>query len=288
MTLDKIHEEILRDLMKPVNVSKDFTVLGLLGPAGSGKDLVADWLVEKKGFLKVAFVDPMKRFVFDAFGIGWDHLWGPSEKRDEMFDIPDIWWYEAIGHFGDAAKEIVQEVLPEGLRVSGYMKLHAWLTNLRKEYPNRISSRLILQTLGTEWGRSVDSMMWANYAYRVIDKLRRQEEVLSYTPRDGLRASRSTLREPLAGVVIPDHRFINEVEYTKTQGGYVLRLRRLAKETIEPVGITGHQSEAEQKGLTDDVFDHVFNFGEGVDKVHEALEGAYDHRLWIDTRKSRS
>jgi hypothetical protein len=36
------------------------------------------------------------------------------------------------------------------------------------------------------------------------------------------------------------------------------------------------------------VFDHVFSFGEGVDKVHEALEGAYDHQLWIDTRKSRS
>jgi hypothetical protein len=131
-------------------------------------------------------------------------------------------------------------------------------------------------------------MMWAHYAYRTIEKLRRQDEPLSYTPKDGLRISRIALQEPLTGVVIPDHRFINEVEYTKSQGGYVLRLRRLAKEAIESVGIAGHQSEAEQKGLTDDVFDHVFNFGEGVDKVHEALEGAYDHQLWIDTRKSRS
>ena len=46
----------------------DFTVIGLLGPAGSGKDLVGDWFVDK-GLTKVSFADPMKRFVQRAFGL---------------------------------------------------------------------------------------------------------------------------------------------------------------------------------------------------------------------------
>ncbi len=264
----------------------DFTVIGLLGPAGSGKDLVADWFVSK-GFVKISFADPMKRFVRSAFGISQEQLWGPSEKRNWMFDVTESWWYEAIGHLGDASEEIITKVLQEGDRVDGYLKLHEWFSALRKTYPTKISARVILQTLGTEWGRrAVDPIMWARYAHIIVSKLS-QGGLVRYRQDRGMYHLDEGPDKVAAGVIIPDHRFKNEVAFTRDSGGYVIRLRRLSMETKAPdIGVVGHQSEAEQAELPDSLFDHVFNFEEGVEKVHEALEAAYYHKLWIDTRKS--
>lgn len=256
----------------------DFTLLGLLGPAGSGKDLVADWFVTK-GFVKVAFADPMKRFVSKTFGIDWDRLWGPSEKRNEMFDISESWWYEAIGHFGMAAQEIVNNILTSDTRISGYIKLHDWLTALRKTYPKEISTRIILQTLGTEWGRTVDELMWARYAYFIADNLKAGN--FSYSQPAGVTTS--LVGSVPNGVVIPDHRFKNEVAATHEATGYVVRLRRLAmEENISDIGVAGHRSEAEQKNLPDSLFDLVLEFQEGVDKVHKILETTYETKLWME------
>lgn len=259
----------------------DFTVIGLLGPAGSGKDLVADWMVNK-GFVKVSLADPMKRFVMRTFGIDQDRLWGPSEKRNEVFSVDESWWFEAIGHLGRAAQEIVNPVLQEGLRVTGYLKLHEWMTNLHRTYTDNISARVILQTLGTEWGRTVDPLMWANYAHWTAYHLRLGAH--SYSQIEGL-VQADPWREvwekkPCIGVVIPDHRFLNEVKCTHENGGYVFRLRRLSMEDAPTVGIEGHKSEAEQKELPDSLFDVVFNFPEGIDKVHEQLEDVFAGKSW--------
>jgi hypothetical protein len=272
MTFEKMRENVR------INSIHDFTVIGLLGPAGSGKDLVADWLIEK-GFVKVAFADPMKRFVLRAFGIDKERLWGPSEKRNEMFDIPEAWWYEAIGHFGSAVEELIYGVLPEGKRVEGYLKLHDWLTNLRKTYTTRISARVILQTLGTEWGRSVEPLMWADYAFKVIDIIKTGNLYSQYT---GLHSPRNP-REVSAysGAVIPDHRFANEIAYTKNHGGHVIRLRRLANEKSSiDIGVVGHKSEAEHKEIPDKLCDAVYELHEGIDNVHRLLEVAYAEKLW--------
>lgn len=255
---------------------KDFTVIGLLGPAGSGKDLVADWMATK-GFVKVAFADPMKRFVMRTFGIDQERLWGPSDKRNEVFPVEDTWWFEAIGHLGNAATEIVNDVLQEGTKVTGYLKLHEWMTKLRSDYRNEISARVILQTLGTEWGREIDPLMWARYAHKVVRDLRDLGDNAAYSQYQGVA---SVPRGGFSGVVIPDHRFLNEVQCTHENGGFVFRLRRLSMENAPTVGIEGHKSEAEQKELSDDLFDVVFNFPEGIDKVHEQLEDVFAGKSW--------
>jgi hypothetical protein len=261
---------------------EDFSIIGLLGPAGSGKDLVADWF-QSKDFVKVAFADPMKRFVAKTFGISEDRLWGVSELRNEVFDIDDPWWYEAIGKLAGSTGEIVHNVLPVGLRVDGYLKLHEWFTNLHKTYTNQISTRVILQTLGSEWGRTVDPLMWARYAHKIAYEL--SLGGTRYWQTKGLIDAPGYPRK-YAGVIIPDHRFKNEVIATKECGGYVIRLRRLSMENKPAVGITGHGSEAEHKEMTDSMFDHVFNFEEGIDKVHQTLEKAYEQKLWVDPRAS--
>ncbi len=254
-------------------MSNEFTMLGLLGPAGSGKDLTADWFVEK-GFVKVAFADPMKRFVQRAFGFNDFALWGSSEERNRLVSVSEAWWFDVIGAFGTASRELVQDVLDEGLRTTGYMKLHDWLTQLRKDYREQISARVILQTLGTEWGREVDPTMWVKYAHKVAAEV---HNGYGYSQFNGLG---DKLPRPHVGVVIPDHRFANEVEATKQAGGYVLRLKRLSQSGEETVGVAGHKSEAEMKTLPDEAFNLVLEFPEGIEKVHEILEKAYEEQSW--------
>lgn len=263
----------------------DFTVIGLLGPAGSGKDLVADWLIAK-GFVKVAFADPMKRFVNRCFIIPLNSLWGPSDERNKRFKIDTFWWYTAVSNLPEAAQEIVQEVLPDGCRASGYLSLLEWFSWLRKTYPDEISAREILQTLGTEWGRKVKSDLWPAYAYEVVNRLK---EGGAYTQVGGPYEPSLRLRTP-AGVVIPDHRFRNEVEGTQQVGGHLIRLRRLAQEE-KVVGIAGHVSESEQKAVPDDLFDLVLELREftrtgddgcvvDTDALRRALEPVYQEELW--------
>jgi len=280
----------------------NFTIIGLLGPAGSGKDLVADWFVSK-GFVKVAFADSMKRFSQKAFSLSAEQLWGPSHERNKQFPVDLSWWFNAMGNLQDASKEILQDVLQEGDRMNGYLKLLDWFSWLRKTYPEAISAREILQTLGTEWGRAVDPLLWCRYAHRVAQRL--LHGVFTYDQTTGLThvglvekeltgfdGSKFRTKElvqpyrtdPIAGVVIPDHRFVNEVEETKKHG-YVLRLRRLAREP-KVIGIDNHPSESEQTGIPDNAFNLVLEFPEGVEKVHAMLEEAMKERSWARTHSS--
>lgn len=58
-------------------------LIGVSGPAGSGKDTFADFLAGDHRWVKIALADPIKRAAADWFD--WDHerLWGPSTKRNE-------------------------------------------------------------------------------------------------------------------------------------------------------------------------------------------------------------
>lgn len=59
-------------------------IIGIAGPAGSGKDTVAKMFVELKPDARiVALADPMKRFCLEVFGWEPERLWGPSERRAE-------------------------------------------------------------------------------------------------------------------------------------------------------------------------------------------------------------
>lgn len=51
-------------------------------PRGSGKDTIAYYLVSKRGFVKMANADLLKRVAQSAFGFTDDQLWGPSELRN--------------------------------------------------------------------------------------------------------------------------------------------------------------------------------------------------------------
>lgn len=58
-------------------------LLGVMGHAGSGKDTVADYLVAKHNYAKVALADPLKRICKEVFDFTDEQLWGPSEERNK-------------------------------------------------------------------------------------------------------------------------------------------------------------------------------------------------------------
>lgn len=118
---------------------------------------------------------------------------------------------------------------------------------------NFLTPRHVLQHLGTEGGRAIDYDVWIRYAIRTASRLLEDSDCI-YTQRDGLE------RNPAAGgptkaVVIPDVRFINEIEHIKRAGGKLLRVVRPG------AGLEGsfaeHQSEAEMANIPDELFDTV-------------------------------
>ena len=67
-------------------------ILGIAGQAGSGKDTVANLLVDNfpSKIVVIALADPLKRIVRTVFGFEHEQLWGPTERRAERSSLfPD-------------------------------------------------------------------------------------------------------------------------------------------------------------------------------------------------------
>ena len=85
-------------------------IIGICGHAGAGKDMVADLLVKKLDFIRIALADPIKKLAHEYFGIPWEEL-RRSDKPEKVRRLlqhlgtdvgrvydPDIW----IRHLGRA------------------------------------------------------------------------------------------------------------------------------------------------------------------------------------------
>lgn len=248
-----------------------FPIVGLCGQAGSGKDLVADFFVEK-GFAKVAFSDPMKRFVQYLFDLDDEQLWGPSETRNEELAFTEEEWIGITQRMEQEAWDFVEE-MQVSCQVPALLGLWDWLGVLY--HSQKVSPRIFLQTLGTEWGRTLDPLVWVDYLHRVI---RPQLEVgCSYSAQEGA----GSVGESFAGIIIPDHRFANEITATREVGGYMIRVHRPGRpqEMTDP-GIQGHASEKEQETLAADFFHSELLLPEGLDRARAVLEDFFFKHPW--------
>jgi len=257
-----------------VVLPEGFRVIGLLGAAGSGKDLVADWLCNR-GFVKVAFSDSLKRFAKKVFDIPEVNLWGPSEKRGEVVTVDGELFHNS-NKLTMFIREWGEEILDRwGIhkdRERDFLHLVAeWFYDMWSRFPDGMMSvRIVLQTLGTEMGRRFDDKLWTRYMYEDVLPLLAKGHF--YTQTAGV------LHEKVgwAGAVIPDHRFLNEVNETRYHGHEIYKLVRLVKKTEKVnVGIKGHASEKQMEEIPDAYYTNILEFPEGVEAVHSIIKTAF-------------
>lgn len=148
-------------------------LIGIIGVAGSGKTLVAKHLIDRYGFARRRFAEPIKRMLRSGLGLSDAQLDG----ADKLQTLPE---------FGGA------------------------------------TPRLLMQTLGTDWGRRhVHPDIWVE-CWR----------------RDVLAAG--------SLVVCDDVRFPNEAAAVKALGGTLWRVYRPGLNTMD------HASERSQRDLVED------------------------------------
>ena len=231
-------------------------LIGLCGQSCSGKDTVADYLIRNHSFVRVAFADPMKRFVQDVFEFSDEQVWGPSGSRNaddpRYIRQPHGCLGGTIDHFDEEGKAVVVD-----------SPLHDVF----------LTPRYALQTLGTEWGRNCYSQVWVDYAIRIHKKL--QEGHYGYEQKRGLYSvsflagQPEPMMVPKTNVVISDVRFLNEVIGIKNAGGFVFRVKRPGADGN--VGIKGHASEEEQKAIHDDMLDGTILNNRDIDHLYEVI-----------------
>lgn len=203
-------------------------LVGISGFAGSGKDTIANYLVERYSYQKTSLADPIKRACREIFGFSDDTLWGPSHMR-EALDTR----YPFSGRSPADGFQMHEIALSE----------YEWWIDPRsgQKYPKYLSARICLQTLGTEFGRRLDSDLWIKSCLRYIGD--------SGTSR----------------WAIPDVRFRNEMDHIRSAGGVLIRVCREGQRSL-------HQSEQEMADIPDTHFDFVIqNFG-SLSSLHEKVD----------------
>jgi hypothetical protein len=72
-------------------------IIGVCGLIGSGKDTIADYLVNIHGFRRDSFASTLKDAVSAVFGWDRDMLEGRSRHSREWREQPDAWWSQRLG-----------------------------------------------------------------------------------------------------------------------------------------------------------------------------------------------
>lgn len=223
------------------------SVIGLCGPAGSGKDTIATMLAgSQRHFVRQQ--DQWRRLTL-------------SGDRADIHD-PLIPHCAVIG-FADPIKVFAQEVY-------GFSDQQLWgSSSYRNQIDSRcgVSVRTVLQRFGTEAGRACWDRTWIELGFRHATELR-AAGVMS--PRGGSVASFVLL--PVETVVFCDVRFENEATAIREIGG----------RTIELIGrgswsVTGHASElGGAAGKCDLVLDNSGDLEDTRAKLHALVQ---EHRL---------
>lgn len=261
------------------------------GGAGSGKDTVAEMMVEGRNGVMIAQADPMKRFAQAAFGFSYSQLWGPSNHRN----APDERFVTAEGAKAqfDKAREVIfftpmgrqwciEIGAPAALR-----NLEAWFNALEKEYVGTgkiLTPRATLQLLGTEFGRAVSPDIWSELAIRYATMLLRGG--ISYTREMGIRSDPANPGHSFA--VITDGRFRNEFLNVKALGGKAIQVFNpndgadAAK--VEAAGVKGHASEAELRGVPRSWYNYIIQNDKtkGLDALRVVVDGIMGHEMNTD------
>jgi hypothetical protein len=249
-------------------------IVAVSAHAGDGKDTMADRLVQAHGFTKLALADEMKRFCREVFDFTPSQLWGSSDNRNAIDDRygDDVRWGVALFRIVTNSPFFCRALFADDRFEEARWKLVKWIHDLHDAYgplngTSRLSPRIVLQLLGTEFGRGIDPQVWIRRA--VDDALMIHSGEVSYTSTKG-RFPNETADLGPGLVVISDVRFLNEVREIRKAGGIVVRLNRPSNP--KRVGVAGHQSEVALDNCSPSEFDINLLVAEGLDKFYEQID----------------
>ncbi len=106
-------------------------LIGILGKKKSGKDTVANYLIEKYGFIKYSFADPLKKGLQEFFNLTDEQLYNQDLKEviDPRWGVSPRKLFQVFGT--DIFQKSIRDFLPE-LKINNDPKNH-WV-NLFKEW----------------------------------------------------------------------------------------------------------------------------------------------------------
>jgi hypothetical protein len=220
-------------------------VIGVCGRKSSGKDEVGRVLVEQYGFVRVALADPIKQLAHLIFGFDTDTLFGPSAAREQRVShaVARAWWSSALaGVDKHDVQRTIARLFPDPKLASEALRDLVWRT--LEPYGGLITARVVLQQMGTEWGRALYENVWVDEVLRVVAALDTGHD---YHPMHGVKPraqpSVNRLEPAIPGVVITDVRFENEVRAVQhyAAGGRVWTIN--AERRLPPQVMGEHASE---------------------------------------------
>lgn len=118
-----------------------------------------------------------------------------------------------------------------------------------------VSYRVMMQTLGTEWGRALNENVWVNLVGKKWDWV-----------NEGGWAPGAPDCGGFKGMVLSDLRFDSEAEWVRDSGGLVVYIHRHAE---QQVGVIGHESE---KGICPTLVDYLVDNNGTLSQLYQNLE----------------
>lgn len=213
-------------------------IVFICGLAGSGKDTAGKLIQETMPNTgSIALAAPIKELGSKLFQFTDDQLHGPSEFRnapDPRFDShsgwDQIWRNLNQGIHSEWLNKYFDNVSPNSLE--------EWVIGLRNitfSINKPLTPRLMLQQLGTEFGRKIDPDVWVKIGLQ--------------TCKNKLVSGESDL------MVVTDCRFKNEVICAKSNNATVVLIQ--CPEVSGQGGIYNHASEADVKTMPFYWYDEV-------------------------------
>lgn len=264
------------------------------GNLGCGKTTAAERVTAIHGFTQVSFADPLKRLGDSAFTFTFDQLWGPSGFRnaaDSRYHpvfgtTPEQThseeWHWAMDRLSVEGQPWIQDNILEFTnkidKAEAFEQLKDWFEWLRKEHPS-LSPRVMLQTLGTEYGRqALYEDIWVDIGLetsrRLLSGVVTSDELcaINYVERFGLLYGAPS-KWVGKGIVIPDARFPNELRAVKAAGGQVWRIYRPeTDDKAATIGVAGHASENSLDSIPASEYSGIINNDGTLEEFYEAID----------------
>ena len=186
-------------------------IIGLAGPAGCGKDTVAQLLATHLGFSHLAFADALRAEIIDAYGIDASALTrrDTKEKESNALSLERCQSISFVGALVMQAKKDnplcdVAEFM-ESPR-SPRLIMQWWGTDYRRQHSDErywtriLTSRIHTQQQGQQWRHVISDVRFKNEA----DAIRALGGVIWQVKRPGLQAGTGHVSEIDGSQLEPD------------------------------------------------------------------------------------